>query len=175
KTDNSQQLIKAVQERYRAAQGGPLAFKNNFYLQRGPFELVAVLDESVNEENYTIHGTLIDLFDPKLPVYSKRSIAPGSQGYFLNVDLIPDKQKPQVLAAASRVYDEKITTFGYAYMAKIPIETTNVYRVLLPKRPTSVKVQGKEVFDKRNWHEESKTYLLGFQNDPDGVEVTFVW
>ncbi|MBD1424424.1 hypothetical protein [Sphingobacterium arenae] len=175
KINNSQQLIQAAQERYRAAQGRPLVFKNNFYLQRGPFELVAVMDESVSEENHTIRGTLIDLFDPKLPVYNTRSIAPGEQGYFLNVDLIEEKQKPQVLAAASRVYDEKITASSYTYVAKSPIETTNASRILLPKPPTSVKVQGKEVFDTRNWHGESKTYLLGFENDPDGVEVTFVW
>src|SRR5690606_31521583 len=100
---------------------------------------------------------------------------PGTQGYFLNVDLIPDKQKPQVLAAASRVYNEEITKSSYAYMAKSPIETTNVSRVLLPALPKSVKVNGKEVFDQREWHEASKTYLLGFENDPDGVEVTFIW
>ncbi|MBD1433056.1 hypothetical protein H8B06_09490 [Sphingobacterium sp. DN00404] len=175
KTNNSQQLIKVTQERYQAAGGDTLVFKNNFYLQRGPFELIAVMDESVSEDGYAISGTLIDLFDPELPVSKKRYIAPGAQGYFLNVDLIPDKQKPQVLAAASRVYDEKITKSTYAYIAKSPIETTNASRVLLPKRPKSVKVNGKEVFNTRNWHEESKTYLLGFENDPDGVDVKFVW
>src|SRR5690606_24281985 len=104
----SEGLSRAVQERYRTA-GGSLAFKNSFDLQRGPFELVAVMDESVSEEHFTSNGTLIDLFDPKLPVYPERTIAPGEQGYFMNVDLIKNKQQPQVLAAAYRVYDEEIT------------------------------------------------------------------
>ncbi|MFD1771394.1 hypothetical protein [Sphingobacterium suaedae] len=174
-TNNSQQLTKLVQERYQAAGGGKLKFKNHFYLRRGPFELVAVLDESVNQDKYTISGTLIDLFDPKLPVYRSRSISPGEQAYFFNVDLVKDKYKPQVLAAASRVYDEKISGSSYAYLAKSPIETTNISRVLLPRRPKSVTISGVQVFDQQNWDETSKTYLLGFENNPDGVEVKFLW
>ncbi|WP_219847965.1 hypothetical protein [Sphingobacterium gobiense] len=167
-------LIRAVQERYRAA-GGTLAFKNNFYLQRGPFELVAVMDESVSEGNYTINGTLIDLFDPKLPVYATRTIAPGEQGYFMNVDLVKNKEQPQVLAAAYRTYEEVTTKNSYSYVAKSPIETTGISRVLLPRQPQSVKVNGQEVFNLQDWDNKSRTYLLGFENDPDGVKVAFGW
>src|SRR5690606_6967297 len=167
-------LIRAVQERYRTA-GGSLAFKNSFYLRRGPFELVAVMDESVSEEHFTINGTLIDLFDPKLPVYPERTIAPGEQGYFMNVDLIKNKQQPQVLAAAYRVYDEEITGNNYSYVAKSPIETTGISRVLLPRQPRRVKVNGQDIFNLQNWDAKSGTYLLGFENNPDGVKVEFAW
>ncbi|TDS09780.1 hypothetical protein [Sphingobacterium paludis] len=175
KTNYSQQLTKLAQERYQAATKETLVFKNNFHLQRGPFELLAVLDESVNEDNYTINGMLIDLFDPKLPVYRTRSISPGEQAYFLNVDLVKDKQKPQVLAAASRVYDEQMGKSNYSYVAKSPIETTNISRILLPKRPRSVLVNGAEVFDQQHWDEASNTYLLGFENNPEGIAVKFLW
>ncbi|HLS95253.1 MAG TPA: hypothetical protein VK017_06815 [Sphingobacterium sp.] len=170
----SEDLIRAVQERYRTA-GGSLAFKNSFYLRRGPFELVAVMDESVSEEHFTINGTLIDLFDPKLPVYPERTIAPGEQGYFMNVDLIKNKQQPQVLAAAYRVYDEEITGNNYSYVAKSPIETTGISRVLLPRQPRRVKVNGQDIFNLQNWDAKSGTYLLGFENNPDGVKVEFAW
>lgn len=170
----SEDLIRAVQERYRTA-GGSLAFKNSFYLRRGPFELVAVMDESVSEEHFTINGTLIDLFDPKLPVYPARTIAPGEQGYFMNVDLIKNKHQPQVLAAAYRVYDEEITGNNYSYVAKSPIETTGISRVLLPRQPRRVKVNGQDIFNLQNWDAKSGTYLLGFENNPDGVKVEFAW
>ncbi|PRD49066.1 hypothetical protein C5745_03385 [Sphingobacterium haloxyli] len=170
----SEDLVSVVQERYRAA-GGTLAFKNNFYLQRGPFELVAVMDESVSDEHFTISGTLIDLFDPKLPVYPARTIAPGEQGYFMNVDLVKNKQQPQVLAAAYRTYEEATTKNSYSYVAKSPIETTGISRVLLPRQPQSVKVNGQEVFNLQDWDNKSGTYLLGFENDPDGVKVVFGW
>lgn len=175
KADNSQKLIDAVQQRYQAAGSGKLKFKNNFYLQRGIFELVAVLDESVDEKNYTLKGTLIDLFDPTLPISSSRSIAPGEQGYFLNVDLVKDKKRPQILAAASRAYEEKIGKSSYSFLAKSPIETSNISRLLLPAQPKSVKVAGQEVFENNNWDAKSKTYLLGFENNPDGVQVDITW
>ncbi|MGH2622075.1 MAG: hypothetical protein ACRDE7_00230, partial [Sphingobacterium sp.] len=175
KADNSQKLIDAVQQRYQAAGAGKLTFKNNFYLQRGYFELVAVLDESINNDNYTIKGTLIDLFDPKLPIYSSRSIAPGEQGYFLNVDLVKDKKRAQVLAGANRVYEEQVQNSSYSYLAKSPIETSNISRILLPKQPKQVKVNGTDVFEQKNWDAKSKTYLLGYENNPDGVKVEFTW
>lgn len=110
-----------------------------------------------------------------LPVYSSRSIAPGEQGYFLNVDLIENKQEPQVLAGASRIDDEQVSGSSYRYVAKSPIETTNISRVLLPKQPTSVRVDGVEAYTGENWDAGSKTYLLGFENNPEGVSVEFVW
>jgi len=175
KADNSQKLIDAVQGRYAASGAGKLKFKNHFYLQRGLFELVAVLDESVNNDSYTIKGTLIDLFDPTLPVYSSRTIAPSEQGYFLNVDLVKNKKLPQVLAGASRVYDEVLQKSQYSYVAKSPIETTNISRILLPNQPKQVKVNGQDVLDIKNWDSKSKTYLLGFENNPEGVKVEFSW
>ncbi len=174
KANASQKLIDAVQKSYTSF-GEKLVFKNHFYLRRGVYELAAVLDESVSTDSYALKGTLIDLFDPKLPIYKSRLIAPGTQGYFLNIDLIADKKKPQVLAASSRAYNEKITNNSFSYLAKSPIETSNVSRVLLPASPKSVLVNGQQVFDVKHWHADSKTYLLEFENNPDGVQVEFSW
>lgn len=175
KSNNCQKLIKAVEERYEESAAGKLKYKNNYYLQRGPFELVAVLDESISNDNYTLKGTLIDLFDPTLPIYTSKTISPGEQGYFFNVDLIKDKTKPQVLASASRNYEEVRGKNDYSYLAKSPIETSNISRVLLPKQPKSVKVNNEEVFQVKNWDTKSNTYLLGFENSPEGVKVEFQW
>jgi hypothetical protein len=174
--NTSQKLIDVVKDLYDSGKGKEkLAFKNNFYLQRGMFDLVAVLDESVSDKPVTTKGTLIDLFDPTLPVYQSKLTRPGEQGYFLNVDRVPNKNKPQVLAAASRTYDEKIGTRSYSYVAKSPINTNNVARVLLPSRPKQVQVDGKDVFKPENWDAKSKTYLLSFENNPDGVGVSIAW
>jgi hypothetical protein len=68
------------------ANAGKLIFKNNFYLQRGAYDLVAVLDESVSNEPYIIKGNFIDLFDPKLPVYQSKTVNTGEQAFLLNID-----------------------------------------------------------------------------------------
>lgn len=157
------------------AKAGKLEFKNNFYLQRGVYDLVAVLDESIGSDPYTIKGCLIDLFDPKLPIYESKHINPGEQALMLNVDRVKNKKKAQVLASASRTYDEERGKNFYSYVAKSPAETFNVSRVLLPKIPKSVKIDGNELLSSNNWDAKSKTYLVEFENSPDGVSVRFEW
>ncbi|GAB6123724.1 hypothetical protein [Dysgonomonas termitidis] len=173
---NDKQLIDVVRRMYeQKAKAGKLLFKNNFYLQRGVYDLVAVLDESTGNEPYVIKGTLIDLFDPKLPVYKSKMIQSGEQAFYLNIDRVPDKQKPQVLAAACRVYEEKADKNSYSFVAKSPVNTTNVSRILLPRNPVSVQVDGKEEFVAGAWDQQSRTYLLEFENDPEGVSVNIKW
>ncbi|WP_029906838.1 hypothetical protein [Prevotella sp. 10(H)] len=171
---NDKQLIDVVKRLYEQ-KAGKLEFKNNFYLQRGAYDLVAVLDESINNEPYTIKGNLIDMFDPKLPVYKSKSIQPGEQAYFFNVDRVKDKQKPQILVSASRAYEEKRDKNSYSFIAKSPVNTTNVSRILLPKKPVSVLINGEEKYTNTAWDQQSKTYLAEFENNPDGVAVTIKW
>lgn len=166
-------FVKTVADVY-AESGEPLEFKNCFRLERGMYDLVAVLSESVSDAPCHIDGILIDLFDPKLPVCDGKDVYPGQQGYFINMARV-DKSRPQVLAAASREYDEVVTKNGYSFTSKSPIETTNVSRVLLPEKPKSVTVNGTEVFDEKAWDQSSMTYLVEFENDPEGVKVAFAW
>lgn len=176
KADNDKQLLDVVKRMYeQKANAGKLIFKNNFYLQRGAYDLVAVLDESVSNEPYIIKGSFIDLFDPKLPVYQSKTVNPGEQAFLLNIDRVTNKQRPQVLAAACRVYEEKVGKGSYSFVAKSPINTTNASRVLLPQKPVSVSVNGKEEFLANAWDQQTKTYLLEFENNPEGVSVNIKW
>ena len=156
------------------AKAGKVEFKNSFYLERGPYDIVAVMNESVSDAPYTVTGTMIDLLDPELPVLKSKEIAPGYCGYFLDIDRIRNKGA-QVLAASNRIYDEQTGKNSYSYVAKSPIQTTGISRVLLPACPVSVLVDGKEVFDPAGWDNDSMTYLLTYENNPDGVSVKFVW
>ncbi len=170
------EFLNTVSRMYeQKAKAGKLAFKNHFYLQRGVYDLAAVLEESVSNEPYTLKGCLIDLFDSKLPVYTSKQVNPGEQALMLNVDRVKDKKKAQILASASRAYDEKREKNFYSYIAKSPAETTNVSRVLLPKCPKSVKINGNETFNASDWDAASKTYLVEFENSPEGVSVQFNW
>lgn len=169
-------FVEAVRMLYEGrARAGKLVFKNHFYLRRGIYDLVAVLDESVGDEPYTLHGTLIDLYDPELPVCSQKTVRPGEQGLFVNVDRVAQKQRPQVLAAACRAYDERSTRNSYSFVGKSPVETTCVARVLLPRQPRSVRIDGRESFSAAEWDAASRTYRLRFENNPDGVSVEIDW
>lgn len=173
--DNDSQLVEIVKELYDN-KNTALLFKNNFAITRGHYEIISVMDESVSAASYIIRGQFIDLFDPQLPILDYKTVNPGEQAYLFNMNSIKDKNKPQVLAAASRNYNEEITKNSFSFIAKSPINTTNIMRVLLPLEP-----KGCNATNSRNeiisdlewsWDEVSKTCKLAFENNPDGVFVT---
>lgn len=180
KAQNDSRFIELVKQAYeQKAKAGKLILKNYFTLQRGPFELVAVMDENTENTPYTIKGKLIDLFDPELPVLTQKQVAPGEQAYLFNIEQVTNPGKPQVLAAASRVYDEKVSDRSYTFVTKSPANTTNVMRILLPAKPKTIQV--KRINDepvsevKSVWDSVGKTCFLSFENQPDGVSVLFEW
>lgn len=129
-------FVETVKNLYQTkAKAGTMEFKNNLYLEKGPFDLIAVMDESVDAKPYTQFGILIDLFDPTLPVLDVKTVQPGEQAFLFNVNRVEDKNKPQVLAAASRVYEEQRSKNSYSFITKSPAQTNNVMRVLLPAQP----------------------------------------
>ena len=174
------EYVEIVKKMYaEKANAGELVFKNSFYLERGPFDLIAVMDECVSSEPYTVKGLFIDLFDPKLPVLTEKIVNPGEQSYLFDINRLEDKTKPQILAAASRSYEEVSTKHSYSFVTKSPLHTTNVMRVLLPSAPKSTAITdsaGKEIEGAIcSWDENSQTCLLGFENNPEGVNVSFKW
>lgn len=173
-------FIDTVRQLYEQnAKAGSLEFKNNFYLERGPFVMIAVMDESISSEPYVVRGRFIDLFDPALPAIDQKMVSPGEQAYLLNIDLVPDPQRPQVLAAASRVYNEKTTGTKYSFTVKSPLNTTNVMRILLPSAPQKISVTSSDgqtfTSIQNTWDELSRTCFLSFENSPEGVNVTIQW
>lgn len=180
KENGDRDYVAIVKKMYEEnANVGELTFKNSFYLERGPFNLIAVMDESVDENPFHIQGLFIDLFDPQLPVINEKTVKPGEQSYLFNLNRVENKKIPQVLAAASRTEDETRTRKSYSFTTKSPLNTTNVMRVLLPAEPRKVVITddtGKEIEDATwSWDPQSQTCILGFQNNPEGVNVVLRW
>lgn len=168
--NGAEPLIGAVEELC----GGSIEKKNNFILERGMYLLAAVLDESVSPESLKLDGRYIDLYDPSLPICQNVEVRPGVQRLFIDLSKVR-KDSPMILAAASRAENETLSGRTFSYVAKSPAATVNVSRVLLPAAPKSLKVNDKECLDQTCWDEASQTYLLTFDNNPDGVSVEFAW
>ena len=167
--NGDQAILKVIEQAY-----GKLDYKNHFYLERGPYVMVAVVDENaVSNEPLTLKGNYIDLFDPNLPCLKEKVVNPDEQAFLFNIDAISKKKQPQVLASASRQYDEKIGKRSYSFTAKSPAETNNVMRILLPKEPKDIQVSCKEFT--QAWDKDTHTLLLLFENNPDGVQVEIKW
>ena len=129
------EYLAAVRGLYgKGKQAGTLEFKKHFYLERGPYEIVAVVDENADTEPFVLEGKFIDLFDPALPVLTRRAVLPGTQALLYNLDKVADPGRPQVLACAACVETERVGRNGYSFMVKGPAQTTNVMRVLDQKK-----------------------------------------
>jgi hypothetical protein len=178
--DSDNDFLARVKQLYEQnAKSGELVIKNYFYLNRGPFELISVLDESANKNPYTLKGCLIDLFDPKLPVLTEKTVMPGEQAFLYNVGRVPDPKRPQVLAGAARINNEVTGEKKYSFTAKSPVNTTNAMRILLPTAPLKILVtdsNGQQLSAiQTEWDASSKTSFISFENSPDGVNVEFEW
>src|SRR5690606_28721738 len=173
------QLLKVVKTLYERKSAEPLVFKNKLYLERGPYDIAAVLDESSDTTPFTIEGPVIDLYDPELPVLAQKVIQPGRQALLYHMARVDNPSKPQVLASASRIYDETRTGNSYTFVCKSPLNTTTAMRVLLPaerSRFTVIGPDGNAVTDvKTSWHASSRACFLQFENHPDGMLVKLDW
>jgi len=177
---NDQDFIKQVTSAYENdAHAGKLIFKNNFYLERGPYDIISVMDENTDNKPFTVKGPVIDLFDPQLPVLDKKTVMPGEQSLLYDLSRITDKKQPKVLASASRIYEANMQKNSFSFVAKSPVNTLNSARVLLPSKPGRITVtdsNGQPVTDvKSSWDESSNTLYLGFANSPDGIKVNVEW
>lgn len=177
--NGDENYLQIASEAYSDTTGQKLQFKNHFLLQRGPFDIVSVMDENSDTDSFTVAGPVIDLFDPTLPVLTEKKVEPGSQAFLFNLSRIENPEKPQVLASAARVYNETITEHSYSFVAKSPQNTTNVMRVLLPKEPLKLKLTNSEhesiKADDYKWDESTRSLLLVFENSPDGINALLQW
>ena len=176
KADKDKELVDKVKYLYdEKTNSESLEFKNSFFLERGHYDLVSVLEESVSDEPYIIKGMLIDLFDHQLPILAEKVVVPGEQAFLINIGRIENPKEPQILASASRAYDEELDKDKYSFIVKSPINTTNSMRILLPKKPNEIvineTIENKDIEHKYEWNEMSKTCWLEFENSPDGIKV----
>lgn len=167
------QLVRTSYEDEAGA--GELVSKNNFYLERGPYIIAAVMDEHEDKTPLRIEGPVIDLFDPELPILAEKEVSPGSQAFLYSLSAVEDKQTPQVLAAASRVYDEVITENSYSFLTKSPEGTRNVMRIMLPAESSELRVtrasDNGDVEFSHEWDAATHTLKLEFENKSEGINV----
>ena len=173
-------FVDIVKQAYENdAKAGKLIFKNSLYLERGPYDIISVMDESINSDPYIVNAPVIDLFDPELPVLSKKTVMAGEQAFLYDLNRIKNKKQPQVLASASRIYEEDIKPHGYSFISKSPLNTTNSMRILLPQAPKQITLRdskGNKLSDvKTSWDNTSHTCFLSFENSPDGTKVELGW
>ena len=176
--DGDKKFIETLKKAF-GEKGGELEFKNSLFLKRGPYKIVAVMDESINNDLYFVKGPVIDLFDPLLPVLSQKIVVPGEEAFLYDLQYAYSQGQPMVLASAARISNEERQDNAFYFTCKSPINTMNSMRVFLTEKPKEVILKNKkgETIETvgSNWDKNSRTYYLYFKNSPEGVDVRFKW
>lgn len=166
-------LVKKAYE--EDAKSGKLQFKNHFYLERGPYCIASVMEESTDQKPLIIKGPVIDLYNPDLPILNKKIVYPGQQAFLYNLKRRAPIKKPKVLASAARIYNETFDDNHYGFTAKSPAKTINAMQVSLPRKPKSIHIKDinrvKYPLIKSEWNNDTKTLFLKFENQADGVFI----
>jgi hypothetical protein len=171
KTGYENEYVSIIEEQYNSVSKDNLKFNNYLQLERGVYDIIAVLDESVNSESRIIKSSVIDLFNPELPVLKIKEVKPGNVALLYNLNRT-DFQYPEFLCGSGRVYNEKKEKKSYNMIIKGPLNTTNISRIWLPGKPESISAKDKDNYLQKvdyEWDIESKTLRIKFDNHPDGI------
>jgi hypothetical protein len=161
-------LRKLVSEAVQAAEGKFIE-RNFIRLRRGPYVIVAVLDESLDNQPLRLTGRFVDLLDPTLAVHQEMQVDPGTQAFLLDLQHVRGP-RPLLLAAAGRVETWNVEADTLTYTLSSPEGVLTSTRILLDQPPQSVLVDGQPP-DASAWDEATKTLLLRHPGRPEPVVV----
>jgi hypothetical protein len=143
---------------------------NYLLLRRGPYVLAAGLDESVAGESKTIHGRLVNLFDPELRVQQAAILAPGSRFFLINLDAVRGRQ-PQIVASACKALPGKRGAHSLSMTVEGVVNTPGMLLLRVPKVPRSVTLAGQPLHS-FEYAAEGRLLWIRFTNEVSPRELT---
>lgn len=137
--------VRALARQAAAAVHLPWKESGQLILRRGPFVIASGLDRS-DAKPFTLKGSYANLFDAHLGIVSDPAIRPASRMLLLDTRFYAPA-KPRVLAASGRIAGVRTTEQSIAFtIASIDGRDEHdraAIRLLLPKQPREVTVDGK--------------------------------
>ncbi len=162
--DGAQQVRDAVSGLLEKL-GDTLKTQNYLKLQRGPYVIASVMEESTSEEPLKITGQFIDLFDPMLPVVAEKVLKPGER--VLLYDLAWARRQgmnKKVAAASTRIREERRLEDGVRqFTTRGPEGTRARARITLMEEPKSVTTEP-SIPVATVWDKASRTLWIDFDN-----------
>lgn len=166
------QLLDALKAA-ASAKGKTLNLQNCLKIQRGPYVIAAVLDESVSEAPLEIEGHFVDLFDPRLGVLKHKTLKPDQRALLYDLDwLKKQKVSAKVAAASGRIRNERVDSNVFRFSVRGPVNALARMRIALPTAPEKIRIEeGPDL--PWEWDAESSTVWLEFPHQARdlGVEI----
>jgi hypothetical protein len=169
----SAQVFKLLQSAVGAVHL-PLRQSSALVLRRGPYLIAAGLDQPSNSlPAYTIHGDLIDLFNPELPEMDQFTVTPGARALFLDLDSFPSAE-PRIVAAAAKVAHQQLQPREMSFDVESIAQTQGVVLLLLDHRVQSITVGGKPI-DAGHYRQNKRILWIHFENTAVPQQIQIRW
>jgi len=131
-------------------------------LERGPYQVVAGLDETVGGAPLVLRGRFVNLFDPGLRVLKEVPVGPGSRWFLMDLDRLPGGG-PKVLASACKALSTGAEAGVHRWMVEGVAGTPALVLMSASKRPVKVTLAGAELTD-WEWDEAERLLWVRFAN-----------
>ena len=135
-------------------------FKNNFIVERDPYIVAAVMDESINDDPLTFKGLFVDMFSPAFDVIEEKSLYPNDKCMLLDLSKVNDDLT--ILGTSVRIFsletqgDSIVSEFYGAGDFRANI------RIRVPFKVSDAEVDGENV--SCVYDEKSKSVLVSFDS-----------
>ncbi|MBB6674574.1 sugar-binding protein [Cohnella nanjingensis] len=147
---------------------------NTMKAVRGPF--VAVHTE---EQSAVIPGRYIDLWDSRLTVVDNKAMLAHSSAMLYDISLIDTSVVPKVYFANGEISDRQETATETKVTVAGPKDTQAALRIgaasAYPQQVTATDSQGQPVSAHWEWENASRSLLVKFGHQPQGVTVNVDW
>ncbi len=166
-------VVRALLQTAAKATHLSLQETNALVLRRGPYIVAAGLDQKGGSVGSThpvsVTGDLIDLFDPDLRESDRIAITPGTRSLLLDVNYFRSSV-PRILAASAKITNEHASRDSLTFQAEGIDQTQAVIRILSPKAPREVTLDGRGL-DAKQYRHEGRTLLLHLENTAAAQQV----
>lgn len=159
--DGADAVLQAVRD-VLAKRGEVLRTERFLKLQRGPYVVLAMLDEVAESQPLRLEGKYVDLFDPSLQVLENPSFDAGRRALLYDLASSWDRS-PRVVAAAARVRHARVEGNKFHCTTRGPAGTHCRLRLQCSTEPKAV-VLNPAARVNTAWDATSQTLLVEFDN-----------
>lgn len=149
--------------------------ENNYLcMKRGPYHIVAVMEESLNDNPYIETGLFTDLLADGYPIIKKICINSGEEGLFFNYEFIKDENLC-IIATAARIEKLECDTYKLKILCKAADRIHVNIRIRLPWKPeriTAIDETGNIVKILFEWDIETQTILISYESKNKLLDIT---
>jgi len=141
--------------------GSEITFKNYLSIERDPYIIAAVIDESINDNPLKLSGNFIDMYSPKFDFITDKTVNVGESTMLLDLDKIK-YEKLCIIGTSVRVYSLDEVDGKIILNVQGAGEFTAHIRIKVPHEVTKAEIDDKEIeciFDR-----ESGTALVTFES-----------